>query len=272
MSLASQFPGLSFEEWARRVTPIPAQEHPLPDDDMHKLLLRLHYDPLHNDPVRYPRAPPTNDEWAAHLDKLEANHVYLEQRSFDQDSEALVEAEAADEQCANGQGCVAFCCHELISGLERRGGIVLKRLPPPHAPFCVLCHRHMLVKLTIADRRNRNLINAPSELARPGPDAYVLKQLRPVQTFYNLRDERGEYGSDFVFVGGENDLVVLPMARTNLQFLFAAPIPGSSRFRIHQDALRFVYDPETDVHPGETVHQLKERVRPCKAEPLQEWE
>ena len=277
-SLSSAFPAVNFVNWARATTTVPPEEYPRPPTDaeaVHQQLRRLGFDTFHNEPVRYPRSPPTPDEWRAHLDKLEADHVWLEERSFDQDSADLVEAESEAEQCANGEACVAYSCAHIIAGLERRGGIVLRRLQPPHAPMCVLCHRNLLVTLTIRDRSNRSLLNQASELAQPGPEPYVLKQLRSLQSFYNLVDMPGEYASAYVFTGSENDLVTLPIARTNLSCLFATVIPGTQRYRILQDAMRYLHDPDTAVKPGETVQQLKQRVRqraPHHEQDNTEWE
>lgn len=279
MSFSSRYPGVSFDAWARQQTQAPEPEHSTPPNPMdveqvHARLMRMGYDTFHNEPLRYPRCPPTPEDWAAHLQRLEQSTGYLQERTFDQDSASLEEAATPEEQCINGKACVTYSQHDRIAGLETRGPIILRRLDPPHAPMCLLCHRYMFVSVLCQDRLDRGLLNHPSQLAQPGPDPYVLKQLRPVQSFYNLRDVKGEYSSKFVCAGTEeDDLVVLPMARLSLKVLIAFRDPVTNLYSINQDAMKYIHDPTTDIEPGETVQQLKERVsqRPWVPEIEVEW-
>ena len=268
MSLSSQFPGVAIEEWVRHTTDVPAPEHRPPprawsQEEMHKRLMPLGFDPFESDPLRLPRQPPTPEQLRAHLDAVEAGSAYLEERGFDQDSESMVEAQNAHEACANGPNCVTSANWRDISGMTR--AMVLRRLPPPHSPLCLLCHRAAFADALIKDRYDRRLIDAPSSLARPGEEAYVKKQLRPVQSFYNLCDQPGEYSSKFVMVGEEDDLVVMPLAKLSLKFLFVRD------GRVTQEALRYVQDPGAVAVPGETVERLKQRVRPPTPPPTTEW-
>ena len=112
---------------------------------------------------------------------------------------------------------------------------------------------------SVKDRKNRDYLQKESELLRPGPVPYVQKQLQQIQSFYNLRDEKGEYSSKFMMLGDESDIIVLPMARLSLKHLLALE-RADGKFQITQEALRYVHDPGTDVQPGETVEHLKERV------------
>jgi len=270
MSLADEFAGVTMQDWVRHQVLQPqGAPPPLPPPTdraaMHEKLLKLGFDPFECTAIRYPRGPPTLEQWRAHLQALDDESLYLEERSFDQDSAALVEAESFDTACTNGAACMAMCC--TIPGLELRGGIVLQRLPPPHAPLCLLCHRAQIADVVIKDRRNRGLLQEPSELARPGPQPFVLKTLRPIQSFYNLRDLPGEYNGDCMFVGDEGDLLVLPVARVTLKHLRAECDPATGRYRIDQEALRFVEDPAAEVRPGETVEKLIERVSPHRRHP-----
>jgi hypothetical protein len=276
MSLSELFKGTSVAEWAREMTPLPVPPHPLPPDPwnkeiIHAKLLALGYDPFVSDPIRYPRSPPTVEEWDAHLRRLESANPYIEERTFDMDTESLVEAESPETACSNG---VELCCASTrwwkISGLTHP--IVLQRLPPPHPPFCLLCLRVQFADIIIKDRHDRELVHAPSSLIRPGPEPFVQKMLRPVQTFYNLRNMPGEYNGDFMMIGDTGDLLVLPMTRANLRFLMAKKDPTTQRFHLTQEALRYVQDPGAAIRPGETIQQLKERVRKRIPEEVIEWE
>ena len=252
MSLSSQFPGVAIEEWMGRMTDAPAPA-PAPDAwDVQKRLMSLGFDPFESDPVRLPRRPPTTAEWRSHLDAIEAASTPMERRTFRQDSESMVEATGPDDACASGDNCVTSAHWPSISGMTRP--MVLRRLPPPHAPLCLLCHRAAFTEALVKDRHDRTLVDAPSSLARPGEEPYVKKQLRPVQSFYNLQDEPGEYAYKFVLIGEADDLVVMPMARLSLKFLRVC------ENRVNQDALMYVQDPGAMVRPGETVERLKERV------------
>lgn len=259
MSLSSEFPASDIFTWATSLTHVPPPTHPTPPpvnrDAVYHELKRLNFDPFHCDPVRYPRRAPNVEEWKHYLDSLSG--VVLEERSFQQDSQSLVEARTEDTACANGRACVAYSQAEQIRGLDRP--IILQRLPPPHAPFCLLCYRSEFGWLLHQERSNRALMNAPSQLERPGPIPYVHKALRPVQTFYNLRDVHGEYSSTFMLIGEEDDVIVLPLARLHLSCL--RPVKGSDGiYAIDQSAMRYLKDDEAQVRPGETVHELKERV------------
>jgi hypothetical protein len=127
-------------------------------------------------------------------------------------------------------------------------------------------------KILISDRCDRDLTHTPSALQRPGPEAFVVKQLRPVQSFYNIRNQTAEYNGDLMLTGQTGDIIVLPMARLNLKYLAARQHPTTGRFYITQEALRYVQSSGATIRPGETIHTLKERVRQSHEEEKIEWE
>ena len=273
-SLSARFPAMSVEDWTRAVTSVPAATHSVPSPPfdraaMHAELAQLGFDDFDCDPIRYPRNPPTPLEWKAHLDALESSTRRMQERSFDMDTASMVEASSPATACESGsKACVGSFGFGRVTGLTRP--IVLERLQPPHPPYCVLCLRAMFANAIRKDKLNREYEQKQSELLQPGSTPYVQKQLQQIQSFYNLRDQKGEYSSKFMMLGDDNDIIVLPMARVSLKHLVAVQRPGDGRFQITQEALRYIHDPGTDVQPGETVEQLKERVRYVDHDPV-EW-
>lgn len=277
-SLSDEFAATTVEDWLRTHTSVPRPEHPtIPEVDEKAILERLgdlHFDLFESDPLRYPRCPPTPYEWKQHLDSIEQSGSYLEERTFEADTWSMVEAASAEAACQNDKACIAYSCWRKIIGLDRP--IVLQRLPRPHAPICLLCHRYQFHDLLVQDRKNRELLNTPSSVSRPGSIAYVHRRVRPVQSFYNMRDVPGQYSSKFMILGEENDIVVLPMARLLLSDLRAVHHPvGSGLYRIDQSKMMYREEEGTRVVPGETVERFKERVRQYTEEEKEEeieWE
>jgi hypothetical protein len=259
MSLSADFPASDIFEWARSLTGVPVPTHAQPPvvdaASIKRDLDQLDYDVFHCDPVRYPRRPPNQQEWKQMLDALP--DAVMEERSFALDSASLVEARTEETQCAKGKACYTYSQAAMLTGLDRP--VILQRLPPPHPPFCLLCHRLLFASLLVKDRRYKGLMDAASQLEQPGPTPYVHRNLKPIQSFYNPQDIEGEYHSDFMLRGEEDDVIVMPMARVIRDLL--RPVKGVDGFYwIDQSAMRYSRDKEAQIRPGETVQQLKERV------------
>lgn len=257
-------------------SPISQQYIVTGDDDWARQIVRDPLPPAHEDWVRQrldryatpkypefitgslylPRSAPPADEFRSHMEDVEQKTWSPVLRTFDEDSDALVQAETDAEKCANGTACVAST--HRIPGLTEP--IVLQRLPPPHAPYCVLCHRILFHRHLIEDKRNRDDHRMMSKRDHPGTTPYVHTLVpQRIQTFYNLRDEHDGYASAYMHTTDPHDAFVLPIPRVDLDLLFASRTT-SQKWRIDQQVLKYVpVSTAFDIHPGETIRNIQYR-------------